>query len=129
MPHCPQCKSEYLSGVAHCSECGTPLREDPPPDGPLRPGFPRDTEVVPLCRVSDPAEAEIMQMVLTEAGIACHLQTSGALTAYQARVADGATSDYAILLVTRNRVEEARRVLAAARSGPVQWPQGMEPEE
>jgi hypothetical protein len=53
----------------------------------------------------------------------------GPITARLTRVADGATHDYAVIYVTKNRLEEARRVLAEIQSAPVEWPEGMEPEE
>jgi len=134
MPYCESCWFEYRRGIARCPDCGRVLVEgDLPSDQqPNRPS-PRepspDSEVVQLCHVADPIEAEVIQSILAGAGIASHLQTFGVLTAYRVRIADGPTPDYAIILVTRNRLEDARRVVERARSGRVQWPEGMEPEE
>jgi hypothetical protein len=67
--------------------------------------------------------------VLAQAGIACSVRTFGPITGDLARVADGVTHDACAILVTRNRLEEATRVLEEARSAQVEWPEGMEPAE
>jgi len=127
MPYCPNCLSEYLPGVSRCSDCGAKLVEGAPvePKSEFRP----DTEVVRLCYVADPAEADIIRAALAEAGIQCMVQEHGPITARLARVVDGATHDHAIIYVTRNRLEEAQRVLDGLRSAEIEWPEGMEPEE
>jgi hypothetical protein len=83
---------------------------------------------VPLARIADPAEAEVLKAALAQAGIRSVVQVHGPISVYLTRVADGVTHDYAIVYVTRNRLEEAQRVLAEIRTAPVQWPAGMEPE-
>jgi len=126
LPYCPRCNFEYRPGVVRCPDCGSALVHGTPPPPPS----PRETESVRLCLVPDPTEAEIIRAALAQAGIPCVLDVFGPITgAYLARVADGATHDYAIIFVTRNRLEEARRVLREITSGPVEWPEGMEPEE
>jgi hypothetical protein len=126
MPYCPNCLSEYRPGVARCSDCGVELVAGPPPQPG---GLSSDTEVVRLCYVADPAEAEVIKAVLAEAGIQSFVREHGPLTGQLTRVADGVTHDYAIVFVTRNRIEDAQRLLGELRSAQFQWPEGMEPDE
>jgi hypothetical protein len=127
MPYCPKCLAAYRAGVLRCSDCGCELLQGMPP---VEPSAERpNTEVVRLCVVPDPAEADIIKAALAEAGIQSLVQEHGPITARLTRVADGATHDYAIIYVTANRLQEAEQVLAALRSAPVQWPEGMEPDE
>ena len=88
-----------------------------------------ETEPVRLCRIHDPTEAEVISAHLTQAGIPSVIHLFGVITGHLARVADGATSDYAIILVPRNRLEEARRLVHELEAGPVVWPEAMEPDE
>jgi hypothetical protein len=67
--------------------------------------------------------------MLRQAGINSVIHTFGPLTGELTRVADGATHDYSIILVSKNRLEEARAALDDMRSGSVTWPEGMEPED
>jgi hypothetical protein len=126
MPFCPKCKSEYRPGVARCRDCGAALVEALPPE-PWQPT--PETELAVLCRGVEPGEAEVMREVLAQAGIACSVRTFGPITGDLARVADGVTHDACTILVTRNRLKEAERVLEEARSARVEWPEGMEPSE
>ena len=127
MPYCEKCLSEYLPGVSRCSDCGAKLTEGAPLQARSEP--PPDTEVVRLCYVADPVEAEVIKAVLAEAGIQSFVREHGPLISQLIRVADGATHDYALVLVTRNRLEEAERVLTELRAAPVHWPEGMEPDD
>ena len=127
MPYCPNCLSEYRTSITHCADCGAALVAGSPPDA--SPAPPRDVELVRLCQVADPSEADIIKAALAEAGIQCMVQEHGPITARLTRVVDGATHDYAIMYVTRNRLEEARRVLDGLRSAEFQWPVGMEPDD
>ncbi len=126
--HCPKCRFEYRQGVSRCPDCGAKLEAGPAPEakGTL---VSADTELVRLCRVADPTEAEILRAALAEAGIQSLVQEHGPITARLSRVADGATHDYAFVYVTRNRLAEAREVLAAVESSEIEWPEGMEPDE
>jgi hypothetical protein len=127
MPYCPKCLSEYRSGITHCADCGAALVAGSAPEPSQAP--PPDVEVIRLCHVADPSEADIIRAALAEAGIQCMVQEHGPITARLARVVDGATHDHAIIYVTRNRLEEAQRVLDGLRSAEIEWPEGMEPEE
>jgi hypothetical protein len=129
MPYCPTCKFEYRRGIARCPDCGDPLLDGalPPPQSTPLPS--PETESVRLCRVADPAEAEIVHTVLANNGIPSVINFFGPLTGQLVRVADGVTHDYALIFVPRNRLEDAKRLLADMEAFPVEWPEGMEPEE
>jgi uncharacterized Zn finger protein (UPF0148 family) len=128
MAYCAKCKFEYRRGVTRCPDCGGKLVQgELPREKAALP--PAETESVQLCRIADPSEAEIVKAALAEAGILSVIHEHGPITARLTRVADGATHDYAVIYVTKNRLEEARRVLAEIQSAPVEWPEGMEPEE
>jgi len=129
MPFCPSCRFEYREGITRCRDCGVELVAELPPEDAQPPLPTPETELVELCRVRDTNEGDLIQAALREAGIACNLKTHGAITADLARVVDGATSELAIIHVTRNRLDEAREVLATVRSLPFVWPEGMEPAE
>lgn len=89
-----------------------------------------ETEPVRLCRIDDPTAAEIVRANLAQAGIPSVIHLFGPITGYfLAHAAAGATDDYAIIFVPRNRLDEARRLVAELESGPVVWPDGMEPDE
>jgi hypothetical protein len=126
--HCPECRFEYHDRVRVCPDCGQTLRPGPLPPADERP-VDSETELVRLCRVSDPNQADILKALLAEAGVPALIQEHGPITARLTRVVDGATHDYAFILVSRNRLAEAARVLQEIETAPVQWPEGMEPDE
>ncbi|MBN1459876.1 MAG: DUF2007 domain-containing protein [Armatimonadetes bacterium] len=128
MAHCPDCRFEYHERVRVCPDCGKPLERGPLPPEVEHPIDP-ETALVRLCRISDPNEAEILKAILGDAGIPALVQEHGPFTGELARVVDGATHDYAYILVSRNRLEEAARVLHEVQTGPFEWPEGMEPDD
>jgi hypothetical protein len=129
MPYCPNCRFEYHAGVRRCPDCGEDLLPGTPPPPAQAPLPPPDTESALLSRVGDPTEAEIIRAALAEAGIPALVRRHGPLTGELAAVADGVTHDYALILVPRNRLAEAQRVLAELRSAPFEWPEGMQPDD
>ncbi len=129
MPYCPSCNFEYHRGITRCPDCGAALREGTPPPPKETPLPSPETESVPLCTVPDPTEAEIVRAALAEHGISALIRRQGPITGELGRVTDGLTDDYAIILVSRNRLVEARRILADLQSGPIEWPEGMEPDD
>jgi hypothetical protein len=129
MPYCPNCKLEYRPGITRCPDCGQALLDgDLPPPAPVPLPSP-DTESVLLCTVPDPTEADIVHALLAEAGIPSVVRRQGPLTGELATIADGATIDYAFILVAKNRLDEAKQVLANMQSTSIQWPPGMEPSD
>jgi len=125
MPFCPQCKLEYRSGTVRCPDCGVGLTAEVPE----APAGPRGQPAVRLCRLPDPSAGDIVRAALAEAGIPAFVQRHGPISGELSRVTDGLTEDCAIVLVPADRLEEARRILTILESAPVQWPEGMSPEE
>ena len=129
MPYCPACEFEYVARTTHCPECGAALVAALP-SAPARRTLDREAEAVRLCRVADATEADLLCAALREAGIPHVVQSHGPMSARFAVVTDGqAPDDYTTILVSANRLADAHAVLEAFRSGPIQWPVGMEPEE
>ena len=126
MPHCPKCRFEYTEGVTHCADCGRKLA---PGRLPAELDASDRARPVRLCTVPDASAGDILHAILLEHGIPSVVQRSGPITGELGRVTDGLTEDYAILLVPANRLEEAQRVLAELETSPVEWPEGMEPED
>lgn len=127
MAHCPRCGFEYEETASRCSDCGSVLRPGSPPSPRPVPG--EETRPVRVRTLPDPTEAEILRALLGEHGIPAIVQRHGPITGELGRVTDGLTDDRAILMVPANRLEEAEELLAQIESGPVAWPEGMEPEE
>jgi len=66
MPYCPNCKNEYIQGVAKCADCGTDLVENIPEEElSLLPE--EELEVVYTC--TKLYEAEMLKSNLEGAGI------------------------------------------------------------
>lgn len=64
---CPDCGSEYVSGVTKCSDCGTVLVAE-------LPTFRDSDEPLKLVRVTGPREAPMIQEILDQNGIDSILQ-------------------------------------------------------
>lgn len=127
MAYCPRCRFEYRETARRCPDCGTALRPGSPPSPPAVPGD--ETRPVRVRTLDDPTAGEILRALLIEHGIPAIVQRHGPITGELGRVTDGLTDDRAILMVPANRVEEAEALLTEVESGPVVWPEGMEPEE
>lgn len=125
MPFCPQCKLEYRPGKQRCSDCGASLTAE----APKAPVQLRGQPAVRLCRLPDASAGDIVKAALAEAGIPAFVQRHGPITGELSRVTDGLTEDCAIVLVPEDRLEEARRILTVLESAPVEWPEGMSPED
>ncbi len=125
MPYCPNCNFEYLPHIARCPDCGAPLLDG----SSAEPAHPPNIPLVRLCTLHDPSEAEIVTAALSEAGIRTLIRRQGPITGELGRVTDGITDDYAIILVPEDKLPDAQRLLAELQSGPIQWPEGMEPDE
>jgi len=126
MPYCPRCMFEYKEGVTRCLDCAEDLLPGSPPaaESPIIGAAP-----VRLCTVPDVNAGDILVAVLADNGIPAFARRHGPITGDLGRVTDGHTEDYSIIMVPPGRLEEAQRVLTALASGPVEWPEGMEPEE
>lgn len=64
--YCPQCGSEYVSGIAECADCGVPLVDGPPPEPVPRGAAPEPVVVFSTGRADLIA---IAKSILMSAGI------------------------------------------------------------
>lgn len=67
---CPQCRSEFVAGVAECPDCGVPLVEALEP----RPPQPPAGQLVPLVVTYLPGDAAVVSAFLESRGIAHYLR-------------------------------------------------------
>ena len=72
---CPVCESEYEAGMTQCPDDGSELVERLTPENTLRDHS--DARFVPLHNVGSPAEAEMVNDILTQIGIRSAVQSGG----------------------------------------------------
>jgi hypothetical protein len=75
---CPDCGTEYVSGVRKCSDCGSVLV-------PELPKFPDSDEPLKLARITGPTEAPMIQELLERNGIEAILQGEESASVLPAR--------------------------------------------
>jgi Putative prokaryotic signal transducing protein len=109
---CPVCGSEYVAGVATCSDCHVPLVPNPPrgDDEADDPIF--DDPVVTAVEVFSPAEAEIVCALLQAHDIPCILKAENQY-AVDATYTVGPLARRRIL-VRESDLDRARELLRAA---------------
>jgi hypothetical protein len=79
MPFCPQCKYEYLAGIATCADCDCPLVERLPPD---EPSSSAPSQLSPVAKpvtvhtAANTMEATTLKAFLESGGIPCLLKIS-----------------------------------------------------
>ena len=73
---CPVCESEYEPGIETCPDDGTPLVERLTPENTVRDHS--EARFVPLHTLGSPAEAEMVQDILTQNEIRAAVQSGGA---------------------------------------------------
>jgi hypothetical protein len=107
--YCPECDSEYVTGVQRCPVCDValvaePIRQDT--------GVPEDESVVTAVEVWNPAEAEIVCSLLRGHGIPCLLKAENQY-AVDATYTVGPLARRRIL-VRESDLDRAREILQAA---------------
>ena len=72
---CPVCESEYTEGITNCPDDGAELVERLTPENTLRDNS--EARFVPLHNIGSPAEAEMVNDILTQNGIRSAVQSGG----------------------------------------------------
>ena len=108
---CPVCEAEYEAGITQCPDDNTPLVEQLTPDDT---GDASDVEFVPLHRMGSPAEAEMVNDILTQNGIRSVVK-SGGNDAFSPLLS--ATAEGAVILVDERDADRAMEVYNAFFGG------------
>ena len=102
---CPVCESEYEAGIKRCPDDGAELVERLTPENTLRDHS--EARFVPLHNVGSPAEAEMVNDILSQNGIRSAVQ-SGGMDAFSPLLS--ATSPGAMILVDERDFERAQEL-------------------
>jgi Putative prokaryotic signal transducing protein len=104
---CPVCESEYQPGITRCPDDNVPLVEH------LNAATSRDyseARFVPLHNVGSPAEAEMVNDILTQNGIRSVVQSGGS-DAFSPLLSS--TAPGAVILVDERDLDRAQELYAA----------------
>ena len=109
---CPVCEAEYEPGITHCPDDNTPLVEQLTADNTLHDSS--EARFVPLHKLGSPAEAEMVNDILTQNGIRSVVKSGGA-DAFSPLLS--ATSEGAVILVDERDADRALEVYNAFFGG------------
>ena len=109
---CPVCEAEYEPGITHCPDDETALVERLTPDNTLHDGS--EAALVPLHKLGSPAEAEMVNDILTQNGIRSVVKSGGA-DALSPLLS--ATSEGAVILVDERDADRALEIYRAFFGG------------
>jgi hypothetical protein len=109
---CTVCEAEYEAGITHCPDDDTPLVERLTPDNKLHDAS--EARFVALHRLGSPAEAEMVNDILTQNGIRSMVKSGGAdmLSPLLSATAEGA-----VILVDERDADRAREIYDAFFAG------------
>lgn len=102
---CPVCESEYESGIETCPDDGTELVERLTADNTVRDHS--EARFVPLHNIGSPAEAEMVQDILTQNNIRAAIQ-SGSMDAFSPLLST--TAPGAVILVDERDFDRAQEI-------------------
>ena len=102
---CPVCESEYEEGIARCPDDDAELVARLTPENTLHDHS--EARFVPLHNVGSPAEAEMVQDILTQNGIRAAVQ-SGGMDAFSPLLST--TSPGAVVLVDERDFDRAQEI-------------------
>ena len=105
---CPVCESEYEAGITQCPDDDTELVERLTAENTLHDDS--EARFVPLRNVGSPAEAEMVNDILTQNGIRSAVQ-SGGMDAFSPLLS--ATSPGALVLVDERDLDRAEEIYAS----------------
>jgi len=105
---CPVCESEYEAGVTQCPDDSTALVERLTPENTVRDHS--EARFVPLHNLGSPAEAEMVNDILTQNGIRSAVQ-SGGMDAFSPLLSS--TSPGARILVDERDLDRAQELYQA----------------
>ena len=102
---CPVCESEYQSGITRCPDDDTELVERLTPENTLQDHS--EARFVPLHTLGSPAEAEMVNDILTQNGIRTAVQ-SGGMDAFSPLLST--TAPGALVLVDERDLDRAQEI-------------------
>lgn len=102
---CPVCESEYEAGITTCPDDDTELVERLTPDNTLRDNS--EARFVPLHNIGSPAEAEMVNDILTQNGVRSVVQ-SGGMDAFSPLLST--TAPGAVVLVDERDLDHAQEI-------------------
>ena len=102
--YCPECRSEYVDGVAECPDCRIALVDDLPPDEAETFEEEPDISYVPLVRTYSAKDVAFIHSVLGGTEIRYYIRGEG-LTHLRP------LADPSILMVDEEAAEDARELL------------------
>ena len=105
---CPVCESEYEPGITRCPDDNTRLVERLTPENTLHDSS--EARFVPLHKLGSPAEAEMVNDILTQNGIRSVVK-SGGHDAFSPLLS--ATAEGAVILVDERDSDRAQEVYNA----------------
>ena len=109
---CPVCEAEYEPGITHCADDETALVERLTPENSFHDGS--EASFVPLHKLGSPAEAEMVNDILTQNGIRAVVKSGGA-DALSPLLS--ATSEGAVILVDERDADRAAEIYRAFFGG------------
>lgn len=105
---CPICEAEYEPGITRCPDDETALVEKLTPENTLHDGS--EASFVPLHKLGSPAEAEMVNDILTQNGIRSVVKAGGN-DAFSPLLS--ATSEGAVILVDERDADRAAEIYRA----------------
>src|ERR687891_565304 len=105
---CPVCESEYEAGITHCPDDNTPLVERLTPENTLHDLS--EARFVSLHKLGSPAEAEMVNDILSQNGIRSMVKSGGA-DAFSPLLS--ATREGAVILVDERDLDRANELYSS----------------
>lgn len=121
---CPVCESEYTEGITNCPDDGTELVERLTAENTVHDHS--EARFVPLHNIGSPAEAEMVNDILTQNGIRSAVQ-SGGMDAFSPLLST--TAPGAVVLVDERDLDRAQEIYHSFFGGDTTPLTGMTKEE